>query len=64
MIFLAITHRKWTAGSRVCGLIIEPTKRIPHEYERVGAFNFDPKERPEFRNFDVENLHMQTIALV
>ena len=62
--FLAMTYKELTEGTRVCGLIVEPTKRTPHEYERVGAFSFDPKVRPELWDFDEENLHMQTITLV
>lgn len=62
--FLVMTCRERGAGSIVCGLIIEPTKRIPHEYERVGAFQFDPKKRREFTDFDPDNLDVQTITLV
>lgn len=62
--FLTMTYKERGEFSNVCGLIIEPTKTTPQEYERVGAFRFDPKIRPEFKDFDMENLDMQTITLV
>lgn len=62
--FLAMTCKEWLGGSRVCGLIVEPTRRTPNEYERVGAFMFEPSTRSEFKDFDVYSLEMQTIMLV
>lgn len=61
--FLTMTYSE-RGGPKVCGLIIKPTNVKPDEYERVGAFRYDPKVRPEFKEFDMENLIMQTITLV
>lgn len=62
--FLAMAYKERPENSRVCGLIIEPTRRTPNEYERVGAFSFEPSTRSEFKDFDMNSLEMQTITLV
>jgi hypothetical protein len=67
---LALTYSEFHWISYVQGIIVEPTGRAPHECERVGAFQCDTHQqaefrgRPEFKDFDPENLERETIILV
>jgi hypothetical protein len=66
--FLVLTYRyangRASCTARVRGLILKLTGNKPDEYRRIGAFALDPTVRPEFADFDIENLDKHTISIV
>lgn len=49
---------------RIRGLILRPTGRASDEYHRIGAFEFQPKDRIEFQGFDWRNLSRSEVTII